>query len=154
MRPSRRSRARASWSPPATPRRRRSSTAVLIAAMTGLAVVVAVFLAYNANSGLPFVPTRELKVDIADASNLVIGNDVREGGFRVGLVSNLKPMQLGGGRVGAELELKLDQSHSKVPVDSTATIMSRSLLGLKFVELHVGQARKVFSDGATLPLSQ
>ncbi|MFL5832342.1 MAG: MlaD family protein [Solirubrobacteraceae bacterium] len=127
---------------------------VLIGAITVLAVVVAVFLAYNANSGLPFVPTRELKVDIADASNLVIGNDVREGGFRVGLVSNLKPIQLGGGRVGAELELKLDQSHSKVPVDSTATIMSRSLLGLKFVELHVGQARKVFADGATLPLSQ
>jgi virulence factor Mce-like protein len=126
---------------------------VLIGAITILVVVVGVFLAYNANSGLPFVPTRELKVDIADASNLVIGNDVREGGFRVGLVSNLKPMQLGGGGVGAELELKLDQAHSKVPVDSTATILSRSALGLKYVELHIGRAHKMFADGGTLPLS-
>ena len=77
------------------------------------------FLAYNANSGLPFVPTRELKVDIADGSNLVIGNDVREGGFRIGLVSGMEPIELANGQVGAELTLKLDQSNGKVPVDST-----------------------------------
>ena len=41
---------------------------VLVGAVTVLIVVVAVFLAYNANEGLPFVPTRELKVDIADTS--------------------------------------------------------------------------------------
>ena len=35
---------------------------VLVGAVTVLAVLVAVFLAYNANQGLPFVPTRELKV--------------------------------------------------------------------------------------------
>ena len=37
---------------------------VLIGAVTVLVAIVAVFLAYNANNGLPFVPTRELKVDI------------------------------------------------------------------------------------------
>jgi virulence factor Mce-like protein len=127
---------------------------VLIGAITVLVLVVAVFLAYNANSGLPFVPTRELKVDIADASNLVIGNDVREGGFRVGLVSDLRPIRLKNGATGAQLLLKLDQAHSKVPIDSTATILSRSLLGLKYVELHIGQARQVFADGGTLPIKQ
>ena len=35
---------------------------VLIGAVTTLVLVVAVFLAYNANNGLPFVPTRELNV--------------------------------------------------------------------------------------------
>ena len=43
-------------------RRRRGNTSiaanpVLIGAATTLVVVVAVFLAYNANTGLPFIPT-------------------------------------------------------------------------------------------------
>ncbi len=57
---------------------------VLVGAMTVLVIMVAVFLAYNANTGLPFVPTRELKVDIANGSDLVPGNEVREGGFLIG----------------------------------------------------------------------
>ena len=40
---------------------------VLIGAVTVLIVLVAVFLAYNANEGLPFVPTQELKVDVPTA---------------------------------------------------------------------------------------
>ena len=43
----------------------------LVGAITVLVVVVAVFLAYNANNGLPFVPTREVKVDIAERPELV-----------------------------------------------------------------------------------
>ena len=62
---------------------------MLVGAATVLVLLVAVFLAYNANTGLPFVPTRELKVDIASGSNLTVGNDVREGGYRIGLVSGL-----------------------------------------------------------------
>src|SRR5581483_6033449 len=42
---------------------------VLVGAVTVLAILVAVFLAYNANAGLPFVPTKQLKVDIGDGSN-------------------------------------------------------------------------------------
>ena len=49
-------------------------------------VIVAVFLAYNANTGLPFVPTYELKAEVPNAANLVKGNDVRIGGTRVGVV--------------------------------------------------------------------
>ncbi len=52
----------------------------LVGATTVLVVIVAVFLAYNANNGLPFVPTTQLKVDVSNGSNLVQGNDVREGG--------------------------------------------------------------------------
>src|ERR1700730_3651322 len=104
---------------------------VLVGAVTVLAVMVAVFLAYSANQGLPFVPTRELKVDIADGSQLTVGNDVREGGFRVGLVSALTPVQLTGGSTVAQLTLKLDPSHGRIPVDSHVSIRARSVLGLK-----------------------
>ena len=93
--------------------------------MTVLIALIAVFLAYNANTGLPFVPTRELKVDIANGSNLVVGNEVRSGGFRIGVISAMKPVALSNGQTGAQLTLKLDQAHGKVPVDSTATINPR-----------------------------
>ena len=73
-------------------RRRSASIAanpVLIGAATTLVVIVAVFLAYNANNGLPFVPTYQLKADVPSAANLVKGNDVRIGGARVGVVNDI-----------------------------------------------------------------
>jgi|GEM_PF-395588 len=127
---------------------------VLIGAITVLITIVAVFLAYSANRGLPFVPTKELKVDIANGSELVVGNDVREGGFRIGVVSDMRPIELPNGQVGAQLTLKLDQGHAHVPSDSTATILPRSLLGTKFLSLSVGHSSRLIPDGGTLPLSQ
>jgi virulence factor Mce-like protein len=127
---------------------------VLIGAVTVLIVLIAVFLAYNANNGLPFVPTRELKVDIANGSNLVIGNEVRSGGFRIGVVSDMKPVALPSGQTGAQLTLNLDQAHGKVPVDSTATIQPASVLGTKYVDLHTGTSSRVISDGGLLPMGQ
>ena len=53
-------------------------------------VLVAVFLAYNANQGLPFVPTYELRAEVPSAANLVVGNDVRIGGSRVGFVDGIE----------------------------------------------------------------
>ncbi len=87
--------------------------------MTVLVVMVAVFLAYNANQGLPFVPTKELKVNVGSGSDLVVGNEVREGGFRIGLVSALKPIKLKSGQVAAQLTLQLNQAEGNVPVNST-----------------------------------
>ncbi len=127
---------------------------VLVGAVTVLAIMVAVFLAYNANAGLPFVPTKQLKVDIGDGSNLVVGNDVREGGFRIGLVSAMKPIELPNGQVGAQLTLQLDKSNGSVPKDSRVTIQPRSVLGLKYVALERGTSKQTFPDGGTLPIGQ
>ena len=126
---------------------------VLIGAVTVLVAIVAVFLAYNANTGLPFVPTRELKVDIANGAELVPGNDVLQGSYRIGLVSQMHPVELANGTVGAELTLELSEANGKVPIDSTATILPRSLLGLKYVELNYGRANQVYPDGGTMPVS-
>ena len=60
---------------------------VLIGAATVLVIIVAVFLAYNANSGLPFVPTYDLKANLPNAAQLVEGFEVRIGGARVALVN-------------------------------------------------------------------
>jgi|SRR5579884_49932 len=127
---------------------------VILGAVTVLVAIIGVFLAYNANSGLPFVPTRELKVDAPNGAALVPGNDVYSGGFRVGLVSDMRPVRLRNGQVGAQLTLQLNKSFGPVPVDSTVSIRPRSVLGLKYLDLERGSSRRMFPDGATLPLSQ
>src|SRR6476660_9199267 len=85
---------------------------VLVGAVTTLIVIVSVFLAYNANKGLPFVPTYDLSARLPNASNLVKGDEVRAGGFRVGVVDTIKPgteVIHGRMRPVAVLNMKLDQ---------------------------------------------
>ena len=126
---------------------------VLIGAVTVLVAVVAVFLAYNATNGLPFVPTRQLKVEFANGAALVDGNDVRVGGFRVGVVADMKPIVLPNGQVGAEAILNLNTTQGKIPIDSSATIRPRSALGLKYVDISRGHSSKVFPDGGLLKVT-
>ena len=78
--------------------RRRGATAiasnpVLVGVATTLVIVVAVFLAYNANAGLPWVPTYRLTAEVPGATSLVKGNEVRIGGLRVGVVDKITPVQ-------------------------------------------------------------
>jgi virulence factor Mce-like protein len=127
---------------------------VLVGAVTTLVVIVAVFLAYNANQGLPFVPTTTIKVRVANGANLLPGNDVREGGQRVGIVSDMRAVRLPDGSTGAEATLKLDKVVGGVPVDSTVNLRPRSVLGLKYVELTRGRSERSFADGAVLPAAQ
>src|SRR4051812_17227635 len=139
--------------------RRRSSSSivanpVLVGAVTTLVVVVAVFLAYNANNGLPFVPTRSLNVQVTNGAELVPGNEVRSGGFRVGVVQDMTPSKLSNGKVGAVLKLKLDQKFGAVPVDSRVIVRPRSALGLKYVEFQRGRSAKTIPDGGTLAVTQ
>jgi virulence factor Mce-like protein len=125
---------------------------VLIGAATVLVVLVAVFLSYNANSGLPFVPTYELKVDVPSGANLVPGNEVRIGGARVGAISDIGVRTLEDGRNLATLTLKLDKAVDPLPKDSTVLIRPKSLLGLKYVEITRGRSKQGFQDGDTVPL--
>jgi virulence factor Mce-like protein len=127
---------------------------VLIGAATTLIVIVAVFLAYNANSGLPFVPSYELKAEVPNAANLVQGNDVRVGGARVGAVTAIDPVQHDDGSVTALLTMKLETVVKPLPVNSTVLIRPRSALGLKYVEITKGTSSKGLQDGATIPLRQ
>ena len=126
---------------------------VLIGAVTMLVVTVAVFLSYNANSGLPFVPTYQINVDVPSAANLVGGNEVRIGGARVGAISEITPRTLKDGRVIATLKLKLDKAVEQLPKDSTVVIRPKSLLGLKYVEITRGTSDEGFPPGATVPMS-
>jgi len=126
---------------------------VLIGAATLLVTVVAVFLAYNANKGLPFVPTYELTAEVPNADQLVKGNDVRIGGTRVGAVSEITPKAHPNGRVTALLTMKLQTKIKPLSKGTTVLIRPKSALGLKYVELTPGpKSEKALADGATIPL--
>ena len=130
-----------------------ASSPVLVGAVTVLVVIVAVFLAYNANNGLPFVSTYNLKARVPNADALVKGNEVRIGGVRVGVVKKVVPVNLGDGKVAAELSLSLDQSAEPLPVDSTITVRPKSALGLKFLQVTPGDSKKGFEAGETIPVT-
>jgi ABC-type transporter Mla subunit MlaD len=131
-----------------------ASNPVIIGAVTVLVILVAVFLAYNANNGLPFVSTYNLKARLPNADALVKGNEVKIGGARVGVVKAVTPVHLENGKVAAELSLSLDKSAEPLPVDSTLMVRPKSALGLKYVQITRGHSRKGFQAGETIPLSQ
>ncbi len=138
------------------PRRRGSlaSNPLLIGAVTTLIVVVAVFLSYNANNGLPFVPTYDLKVVLPEASGLQRSNQVRIAGTRVGIVNSLSPHQdPATGRLTAIVDLKLEKGVEPLPADTKAIVQSVSAIGLKYLELEKGSSQQTLKAGATIPVT-
>jgi phospholipid/cholesterol/gamma-HCH transport system substrate-binding protein len=134
---------------------------VLVGAVTTLIVIVSVFLAYNANTGLPFVPTYNLKAELPSGANLVPGNEVRIGGFRVGIIDKLDTATKTGVVNGkqrvrsiAVVRMKLDKTAQPLATDTGVLVRPRSALGLKFIELTPGKKKETFRDGDTIPLSQ
>jgi virulence factor Mce-like protein len=127
---------------------------VLIGAATTLVVLVAVFLAYNANNGLPFVPTYSVTAEVPSAANLVRGNEVRIGGTRIGVVEKITPKRLASGKVIAELHMKLETTIKPLPKDSTILVRPRSALGLKYVEITKGKSSDGWAEGSTIPIKQ
>ena len=118
--------------------------------------IVAVFISYQANNGLPFVPTYQLKAELPNGDKLVKGNEVRAGGFRVGIVKGITSARKtvdGKERAIAVLDLRLDKTIEPLAVDSTLSVRPRSALGLKYVELIPGRAKETFQNGDTIPLS-
>jgi phospholipid/cholesterol/gamma-HCH transport system substrate-binding protein len=127
---------------------------VLVGAVTVLVTIVAVFLSYNANSGLPFVPTYDLKATVPNAAQLVRGNEVRIGGARVGAISEIVPKRDENGEAYAELLLKLNQDLDPLPADSTLLVRPRSSLGLKYLEIQPGSGKAGFKAGSVIPIRQ
>jgi ABC-type transporter Mla subunit MlaD len=120
-----------------------------------MVAIVAVFISYQANNGLPFVPTYQLKAEVPNGAKLVKGNEVRAGGFRVGIVKDIKSGRrtVGGEeRAIAVLDLRLDKTIEPLSVDSTLSVRPRSALGLKYVELIPGRAKRTYQNGDTIPL--
>ena len=142
-----------------------AASPTMVGAITTLIIIVAVFLAYNANNGLPFVPTYTVSAEICDAARLAPNNEVRIGGNRVGVVESIDTMQAppnsgceaadgSSASTVAKLNLKLDKSADPLPADSTIRVRYRSSFGLKYLEIARGTSQTGMPAGATLPLAQ
>ena len=128
---------------------------VLVGAVTVLVTIIAVFIAYNANKGLPFVPTYDLKAELPSGGKLVKGNEVRVGGFRVGVIEQIRPKTVtrdGRRRNIAEMDMKLDKTVEPLATDTTLRVRPRSVLGLKYIEVTPGRADTKLKAGETIPV--
>jgi len=112
-----------------------ASSPTLVGAVTVLITVVAIFLSYNANQGLPFVPVYRVSVDIPNAGRLIESNEVRIGGSRVGVVESLTPTAEKGDQAVARVTLKLNKSVQPIPQDSIFHVRYLSTFGLKYMEI-------------------
>jgi virulence factor Mce-like protein len=141
-----------------------AASPTLVGAVTVLVVVVAVFLAYQANQGLPFVPTYKLSAELPDADSLVAGNDVRIGGIRIGQVKSVEPDTVNNAPCPndptrqctdqvAKVNMELNKDIQPLPEDSTLVVRARSALGLKYLEIDRGNSSKGFEPGSTVPLT-
>lgn len=137
-------------------RRRRQQTIaenpLLVGSATVFMIIIFVVLAYNANEGLPFVPSYQIKAQVHSGANVVRGNDVRVGGARVGLISSITPKRVGD-RAWTELSLKLDRKIAELPRDSTVLVRPRSAIGTKYLEITEGRSTEGVPDGGMLPLA-
>ncbi len=132
---------------------RRVANPILIGAATVLVAIVAVFLAYNANNGLPFVPRYNLNVQVRDAQELTFGTEVHLGGALVGHVVGVDPARLNGQPI-AVLHLGLNKGIQPLPADSRWQIRLKATIGLKYLDLTPGHSTRTLPNGATVPIGQ
>ena len=125
----------------------------MVGAVTTLIVIVAVFLAYNASNGLPFVPVYRVSVVLPNAARVSPNNEVRIGGTRVGIVDSMEPVaNPRSGRAAAKVDLKLDKSVQPLPAGTTVAVRYKASFGLKYLQLTRGTG-KPLPNGATIPES-
>lgn len=120
----------------------RKISAAVIAAI--VATTVAVNVSGGDNGG------HKLVARFADASPLLVGNEVRLDGVKVGKITKLKV-------VDKQAEVTMQLSDSALPLHSDAhlTIRPVSLLGERYVDLDRGSVKApTLHDGALLPVSQ
>jgi ABC-type transporter Mla subunit MlaD len=141
-----------------------AASPTIVGAITTLTVIVAVFLAYNANNGLPFAPVYRVSAEMCNASRLAPNNEVRIGGNRVGVVESIETVELedpaacpsagdGATSAAAKLNLKLDKAAEPLPEDSTIRVRYRSSFGLKYLEIVRGDGEGL-QEGDSLALAQ
>lgn len=126
---------------------------VLIGAVTILVATVAVFLTYNANSGLPFAPTYDITVTVPDASALAAGREVRVAGKRIGVIGEVRAVHGERGAAVAELDLELDKAVEPIRADTVVRVRPLSPLGAKYLELEPGARGEPLESGTALPLA-
>jgi virulence factor Mce-like protein len=113
------------------------------------------YVSYTALSGLPFQRRYHVSVEVPNANRLIATNDVRVGGIRVGQVSRVVAQPASRrGRPFARVDLAVEPSVGRLPVDTTVKVRPASVLGATYVELTLGRSRNTVPERGTLPLTR
>ena len=130
---------------------------VLIGAATVLVVIVAVFLAYNANNG----PAVRADLPASRSScrtrpNLVTGNEVRIGGDRVGIIDDDRAGGARGRHASSrELHVKLETDVKPLPARLDGASCARARRSASSTSRsRAGTSREGFAEGGTMPLEK
>ncbi len=118
------------------------------AVVLGVAAVFMVF-AYQ-GSGMRVENGYVVTAKFTNASGIALGSDVRIGGIKVGTVSNLA---LDPESYDAVLSIQI-RSATKLPKDSSASIVSSGLLGEKYIQLTPGGDEKMLAAGDKIEFTQ
>ena len=130
---------------------------VLIGAATTLVVIVAVFLAYNANTGLPFVPTYQLKAEVPERGQPRQGQRRahRRHARRRGRPTS-RPVtrrRRHGHRRCSTLKLETHRRAAAGRLDACSSARARRSAS-STSRSRAGTSSQGFEDGATIPLAQ
>ena len=149
-----------------TPTRRSGPNTVIVGAAVLLATIVAVVVAIQATTRLPFQSLYSLRLLAPNAAQVTKNAAVTIAGTRVGEVTSVSAVRGPGGpgRAGgaggaggtpfAELLLAIDRRYAPLPVDSTYAIQLTGTLGAKVVEITPGTSSRMLPDGAVVPAAQ
>lgn len=86
----------------------------------------------------------------SNASGIALGSDIRIGGIKVGVVSDLS---LDPSSYDAVITMQIYHD-THVPADSSASIVSSGLLGDKYIQITPGGDDKMLSEGGKIEFTQ
>lgn len=92
----------------------------------------------------------QVRAAFDQVEGVIIGSDVMVSGIKVGTVSDLK---LNTDNYNAEMFISIRDEY-KLPIDSSARIVSSGLLGGKYVELQAGADEEMLKEGDTIQYTQ
>jgi phospholipid/cholesterol/gamma-HCH transport system substrate-binding protein len=114
-------------------------------------IVAAGFLSFAYNSSrFSTMEGYHLSAKFDSAAGLALGSDVKIGGIKIGVVSD---MALDPNTYQAVVKMQI-QRDTKLPTDSGAAVVSNGLLGDKYVDITPGAEEKMVKDGGTLQFTQ
>jgi phospholipid/cholesterol/gamma-HCH transport system substrate-binding protein len=120
--------------------------------MGALVLVVAagfMMFAYQASNLKP-VEGYALNAKFDTVAGVGLGSDVRIGGIKVGVISN---MVLDPDTYKAVITFQI-MRNTRIPADSSAAVVSDGLLGSKYVKIEPGADDKMLANGETITYTQ
>ena len=125
----------------------------IVETLTGAVVLIVAgvffFFAYK-GSGMRMEAGYVVKAGFSNASGIALGSGVRIGGIKIGTVSDLS---LDPETYEAVVSMQI-RNATKLPKDSSASVVSSGLLGEKYIQITPGGDEKMLVNGDKIEFTQ